>query len=67
MPSTNIASTMNLEITPEERDALRQLVEECLSDTRVEVRRTETQGFRRNLHHEEQVLRDLSRKLKELK
>ena len=54
---------MKLEITPEERDHLVHLVSRAMSDIRVEVRRTDTDDFRSQLHREEDLLRSLLEKL----
>jgi hypothetical protein len=57
---------MNLELTIEERDELLNILENFLGDTRVEVRRTSTPGFRERLVHEEDVLKGLLDKLRAL-
>ena len=55
---------MLVELNSEERDELIGLVENYLSDTRVEVRRTHTTEFRHTLKHEQDVLERLLDKLR---
>lgn len=57
---------MNLELSAEERDELVRIVENYLSDTRVEVRRTRTAEYRDQLHEEQDLLTGLLEKLKGL-
>ena len=55
---------ISLNVTSEEADALRRLVEAALGDTRVEVHRTHhTPEFREQVMQEEIVLRGLVAKL----
>lgn len=57
---------MNLDLTAEERDELMRLVDNSLSETRVEVRRTRTPDFRDQLQREEELLRRLHDKLERM-
>jgi ribosome recycling factor len=58
---------MRLELTPVERDELVRLVDEYFQETRVEVRHTQNREFRNQLHREEDVLRGLLERLRNLK
>ena len=53
----------NLVINDQERAELVSLLKNSLGETRVEVRRTDTPGFRENVKHEEEVIRGLLEKL----
>jgi hypothetical protein len=57
---------MQLEISSNERNALVGVVEQALSDKRVEVRRTSTPAYHDHLLAEEKLLTGLLAKLKEL-
>ena len=54
---------MEFEIDAQERELLLRLVEQALSDTRVEIRRTSTPEFHDRLQAEERVLASLLRRL----
>jgi len=58
---------MRLELSIADRDALIQLVEQTLSDKRVEVRRTSTPSYHDQLVSEEHALEGLLVKLKGLR
>ena len=49
-----------LALTQEERVELRQLLQECLSDTHVEKRRTEAPGYRDQILRRETLIRTLT-------
>ena len=53
----------NLVITEQEREELLRLLKSSLGETRVEVHRTHTPGFREDVKHEEQVIRTLLEKV----
>jgi hypothetical protein len=54
---------MQLELTPEDRELLKALVERGLAETRVESRHTADRAWRDHLHGEQQRLRDLLERL----
>jgi hypothetical protein len=54
----------NLTLSDEERTQLFYLVQHALGETRVEVHRTHTPGYRETVQHEESVLRRLLDKLR---
>ena len=54
----------NLLITEQERAELLRLLKTSLGDTRVEVRRTYTPGYREDVKHEENVIRSLLEKVR---
>jgi hypothetical protein len=50
---------MQLELSSEERDLLRRLIEREIGDTRVEVRRSATREYHDQLQRDEASLRTL--------
>jgi len=64
--STNVepAATMTVTLDGEERAELLHLVEQTLSDTRIEVHRTHTPDYRAQVIHREELLRRLLQKLR---
>ena len=52
---------MNIEVSDQERDVLKKAVEAYLSETRLEVR--ETKGDKSTLHEEENLLKEILKKL----
>jgi hypothetical protein len=53
-----------LTLSENERAELLRLLEESLKDTRVEVHRTHTPGYRENVQLEESILRGLLQKVR---
>jgi len=53
----------NLVIDEQERKELMRLLKNSLGETRVEVHRTHTPGYREDVKHEEQVIRNLLQKV----
>lgn len=58
---------MILELNPEEAENLLRLVEATLSDTRVEVRRTDNPGWHDELQRQEKELASLRDRLQQLR
>jgi 2-phosphoglycerate kinase len=56
---------MELNLTDEERELLRHIVEEYYSTLREEVYKTEASEFKDNLKKEEAVVKGLLKKLRE--
>ena len=56
----------NLMINEQERGELLRLLKSSLGETRVEVHRTHTPGFRENVKKEEEVIRRLLDKIQAL-
>lgn len=56
---------MKIDITSEERDEMIRLLDNYLSETWVESRRTKNREYRTQLHHEEEVLRSLLGKMRQ--
>jgi hypothetical protein len=54
----------NLVINDQERAELQSLLESSLGETRVEVHRTHTPGYREDVKHEEEVIRNLLKKIR---
>jgi len=54
---------IRLELTPEEAELLRQVLECCLDDLRDEIRHTEKKGFRNMLKSQEESLKHLLQRL----
>jgi len=52
-----------LELTPEEIEVLREVVQHCTSEMDVEVRRTDTREFKEMLKHRREVLAHILAKL----
>jgi hypothetical protein len=55
----NETTTLDLHLDDEERDLVLALLEQALSDTRVEAHRTHTPVYRQDVLHREEVLRGL--------
>jgi hypothetical protein len=53
----------NLVINEKERNELLRLLKSSLGETRVEVHRTHTPGYREDVKQEEQVIRNLLEKV----
>jgi hypothetical protein len=64
--SSKAAAAKTVALTSEESTELLQLVESALKETRVEVHRTHTPGFRDKVQHSEEVLRAIATKLRSL-
>ncbi len=62
MPVTDVRP---LSITEEERFELIRLLEQALQETRVEIHRTHTPGYRKRVIGEESLVRSLLTKLQE--
>ena len=64
--STNVgqAAMMTVTFDEEERAELLHLIEQTLSETRVEVHRTHTPDYRAQVIHREELLRRLVQKLR---
>lgn len=60
------AVEFTLTINEEERAELLRLLEHNLAETRVEVHRTHTPGYREQVLHNEQLLRNLIAKVRHL-
>ncbi len=60
----NFMAEFTLTLNSQERAELLRLLENSLKETRVEVHRTHTPGFRENVQLEEQVLRGLLDKVR---
>ncbi len=60
----NPMAEFTLMLNEQERTELLQLLEHSLKETRVEVHRTHTPGYRENVQLEEQVLRNLLDKIR---
>lgn len=65
MVTTQAAFTLS--ITEEERAELLQLLEQALSNTHMERRRTEAPDYHQQVVHEEELLRILVDKVRRLK
>jgi hypothetical protein len=63
----NPMAEFTLTLNENERAELTLLLEQSLKETRVEVHRTHTPGYRENVQREEQVLRGLLEKLRAAK
>jgi len=61
--STNVPE-FTLTLNEEERTQLVSLLEQTLSDTRVEARRTEAPAYQEQVHHQESLLRGMIEKLR---
>ena len=63
--STDVAQSgmMVLALDEEERAVLLQLLEQALSETRVEVHRTHTPDFRMQVQHREELLAKMIEKI----
>jgi hypothetical protein len=57
---------ITLTLSHEEAVELAQLVESALGDTHVELRHTQTPGYRERVRHSEALLRELLSKLQRL-
>jgi hypothetical protein len=57
---------MQLDLSAEDRDLLVGLVERTLAETRVEARHTDDRSFRDRLHREQESLRQLLDRLRQL-
>ena len=57
---------MKLELNAEERDLLVRVLDSEMREARVELRRTEVAEFRREVAHEEETLKALLSRLREL-
>jgi hypothetical protein len=57
---------MQLDLSPEERAVLEQIVERALSELRVEVRRTTTPAYHDGLRADEERVKDLLARIKAL-
>ncbi|MBK8045829.1 MAG: hypothetical protein IPK16_01030 [Anaerolineales bacterium] len=55
---------MQLELSPEERDELIQVLEAYLSDLRMEIVDTDSRTYKDGLKHEKSVLAELLARLK---
>ena len=55
---------MNLELTDQERDVIRRALEVYLSDLREEITKTEKHDWKKGLHEEEDVLKQVIEKLR---
>jgi hypothetical protein len=66
--STNstTSAVRTLTVTVEEASELLQILEQSLSDTRVEMHHTHTPDFRDKVHHREDLLRGLIAKFRAL-
>jgi hypothetical protein len=60
----NLMAELNLSLTEQERAELLKLLEHELGETRVELHRTHTPGFRESVQLEEKVIRSLLDKLR---
>lgn len=56
-------STTHLELTPDEAHYLAELLNRALAEARVEMHRTRTTDYRRQVHQEEDLVRGLLAKL----
>jgi ribosome recycling factor len=56
---------MQLELTPEERDLLKRVIDQAAKEMKVEVRRTSTRDYHDELQKEEKMLFDLVKRLGE--
>jgi ribosome recycling factor len=56
---------MQLELTPEERDLLKRVIDQAAKEMKVEVRRTSTRDYHDELQKEEVMLFDLVKRLGE--
>ena len=54
---------MQLELTSEERDLLRRVIDQAAKELKVEVRRTSTREYHDDLQKEEQMLLHLLKRL----
>jgi hypothetical protein len=54
---------VRLELSDEDAKILRDVVESCLSDLRMEIADTDSMDFRESLKRREEFLKDLLRKL----
>ena len=54
---------MSIELTAEESQMLKELLQAALGDLKVEVRHTETSAFRKSLHEKEDRIRALLERL----
>ena len=54
---------MKLELTDEEKGILKHAVEVYLSDLREEIVKTEAHTWKRDLHHEEEVIKKILKKI----
>lgn len=59
-------TTMQLELSPEDRAALEQIVERALGEMRVEVRRTETPKYHAALRTDQEHVKQLLERIKAL-
>jgi len=57
------AAQMLLELSVEERDLIRYVLERFLSDLREEIYKTESYDYRVELHRQEELLRGLLQRL----
>ena len=57
---------MQLDLSVTDRDLLERIVEQALSEMRVEVRRTSTPQFHDDLAKDEQRLKDLLARIRDL-
>lgn len=55
-----------LSLTEEERAELLCMLEQCLTDTHMEKRRTDASAYKNELGHEEVIIRNLVAKVREL-
>jgi hypothetical protein len=63
----NPIAQFSLALTAEEHAELERMVDQNLGETRVEVHRTHTPDYRQQVLHQEELLRGLLKKLRELK
>jgi hypothetical protein len=61
-----VMAEFSLVINEQERNELLRLLKNSLGETRVEVHRTHTPGYREDVKHEEQVIRNLLEKIQRL-
>lgn len=59
------ACTFSLELNPEERAELLQVLEQVLKDVRIEEHRTKTLGYRQVVAHRESILEGVTEKLRQ--
>lgn len=57
---------MELTLTDGERDELAKVIQWAITDLRVEIRRTDNQPWREDLHTQERLLKSLLERLKTL-
>ena len=57
---------LQLELSPEERQFLVELLETTLRDTRVEEHRTRTLSYREHVVHREDLIADLLNRIQQL-